>query len=141
MKSMKTIRRTFDKILTLMAIDWKQCSDAEFMSVTICNAKLSQRFANSTLIFYTMAVILFSSHIFVNRIDDDKAFNVSARPLILHMETPFNVNRKFIYESVVIAQFVHLFLCACAIGLLNALLINLVSPLLLIIHGIYLLIL
>lgn len=116
----------------MMAIDWKKCSDAEFsMSVTIYNAKLSQRFANSTLALFTMAVMFYSSHIFANRTDDE-ALNVSTRPLILHMEIPLDINRTLIYELILIAQFLHLFLCSCMIGLLNALLMNLVSPLLLI---------
>ncbi|XP_067206895.1 odorant receptor 10-like isoform X2 [Linepithema humile] len=124
---MKTIRRMFDKILRMMAIDWKRCSDAEFsMSVTIYNAKLSQRLAHSTLVLYTMAVMFYSSHIFVNRTDGDKTFNVSTRRLVLHMDIPFDINRKFIYELIIIVQFIHLHLCSCMIGLLNVLLINLI---------------
>ncbi|XP_071643345.1 odorant receptor 10-like isoform X2 [Temnothorax longispinosus] len=42
------------------------------------------------------------------------------------MDLPFDVNRRFVYESVIIVQFLHLILCAEAVGLLNALLINLV---------------
>ncbi|XP_011694593.1 PREDICTED: odorant receptor 67c-like [Wasmannia auropunctata] len=42
------------------------------------------------------------------------------------MDLPFDINQRFVYESIVIAQFLHLILSAEAIGLLNALLINLI---------------
>ncbi|XP_018302560.1 odorant receptor 22c-like [Mycetomoellerius zeteki] len=42
------------------------------------------------------------------------------------MDLPFDANKKFIYESVIIVQFLYLLLCSDAIGLLNALLINLI---------------
>jgi len=47
--------------------------------------------------------------------------------LILEMDLPFDVNQRFVYELVIIAQFLYLLLCADANCLLNALLINLVS--------------
>ncbi|XP_018302522.1 odorant receptor 4-like [Mycetomoellerius zeteki] len=42
------------------------------------------------------------------------------------MDLPFDTNQRFVYESVIIIQFLHLLLCADAIGLFNALLINLI---------------
>ncbi|XP_018364894.1 PREDICTED: odorant receptor 13a-like [Trachymyrmex cornetzi] len=42
------------------------------------------------------------------------------------MDLPFDANNRFVYESVIIVQFFYLLLCADAIGLLNALLINLI---------------
>lgn len=124
----KTIRRTFDRILTMMATDWEKCCSAEFsMFVTTCNAKLSRRFTNATVALYSMAVIFYSSNIVVKHTDDDKASNTSTRPLVMNMDLPFDLNRKYVYELIIIIQFVHLLLCSCASGLLNALLINLVS--------------
>ncbi|XP_025073097.1 odorant receptor 13a-like, partial [Pogonomyrmex barbatus] len=119
-------QRTFNRILTMMAIDWEKCSTTEFsMFVTTYNAKLSHRFANTIVIFYSTAVVLFSSKIFL-RLDDGTASNVSTQMLILDMELPFDTNQRFIYELVLIVQFLHLILCSDVIGLLNALLINLV---------------
>jgi len=112
----------------MMAIDWERCPSTKFsMFATKCNVKLSQRFAVMTVILYSTSVIVFSSSILVNLVNnDDTAFNVS-RLLILEMDLPFDINRKFIYELIIIIQFFHLVLCADAVGLLNALLINLVS--------------
>lgn len=112
-----------------MAIDWEKRSSTKFsMFATTYNAKLSQRFANMTVILYSIAVIFFSSNIFLKQADDDKSSNVSTRLLIIQMDLPFDANRRFVYESVIIIQFLHLVLSSDAIGLLNALLINLVSP-------------
>jgi len=112
----------------MMAIDWKMGSSTKFsMFVTKCNANLSQRFANMTVVLYTTAVILFNSNILVKYIHDRTATNVSSRLLVLEMDLPFDANQRFVYESVIIVQFLHLLLCSDAIGLLNALLINLVS--------------
>ncbi|XP_011155771.2 odorant receptor 13a isoform X2 [Solenopsis invicta] len=120
-------QRTFNKILMMMAIDWEKCSSTKFSMFTMtCNAKRSQRFVNMTAIFYAIAVTLFSSNVLVKHVDDGKPSNVSTRMFILQMDLPFDVNRRFVYESVIIVQFLHLILCSEAIGLLNALLINLI---------------
>ncbi|KAL0134031.1 hypothetical protein PUN28_001134 [Cardiocondyla obscurior] len=42
------------------------------------------------------------------------------------MDLPFDANQRFIYESVIVVQFIHLLLCADGMGLLNIVLINLV---------------
>ncbi|XP_071643449.1 odorant receptor 4-like isoform X1 [Temnothorax longispinosus] len=120
-------QRTFNRILMMMANNWEKCSDTKFsMLITRCNAKLSQRFVNMTVILYLTAVIFFSSKILVKHDNGDTASNVSTRLLILDMDLPFDANRRFIYESIIIVQFLHLVLCSEAIGLLNALLINLI---------------
>jgi len=109
-----------------MAIDWEKCSSTKFSTfVTTCNAKLSQRFTNVTLILHSTAAILFTSQTLAKFGDDGTASNVSL--LILEMDLPFDTNQRFVYESVIITQFLHFLLCADANGLLNALLINLVS--------------
>ncbi|XP_071643382.1 odorant receptor 4-like isoform X3 [Temnothorax longispinosus] len=42
------------------------------------------------------------------------------------MDLPFDINRRFVYESVIIVQYLHLLICANGMGLINALLINLI---------------
>lgn len=108
----------------MMAIDWEKCSSTEF-NMCVATRKLSRRFANFTMTLYTTAVMLYSSNIFARRTDETSA--TSARPLILNMELPFDSNKTFVYELVVIIQFFHLLFCSLMIGMLNALLINLVS--------------
>ncbi|EZA57540.1 ObirOr5-V11 [Ooceraea biroi] len=119
-------QRTFKRLLVMMAIDWEKCFNEEVhIFATTNNVKLSQRFANMTVVLFSIAVILYSSNIL--HTGTDKTSNASiTQPLILEMELPFHYNRRFVYELVIIAQFFHLWLCSCAIGLLNALLINLI---------------
>ncbi|XP_071643499.1 odorant receptor 4-like isoform X7 [Temnothorax longispinosus] len=92
---------TFNRILMMMANNWEKCSDTKFS-------------------------MLITSKILVKHDNGDTASNVSTRLLILDMDLPFDANRRFIYESIIIVQFLHLVLCSEAIGLLNALLINLI---------------
>ncbi|XP_071643368.1 odorant receptor 4-like isoform X1 [Temnothorax longispinosus] len=120
-------QRTFNKILTMMAIDWEKCTNSKFsMLTTKCNAKLSQRFSNITVILYLTNITLFSSNIFIKNMNDVITSNVSTRSLIIDMDLPFDINRRFVYESVIIVQYLHLLICANGMGLINALLINLI---------------
>jgi len=122
----KIIFRTFNRILIMMTVDWEKYSGTKFSMFATCNAKLSQRFANITVILYSTTIIFFSSKIFIKHVDDNNA-SMSTRLLILEMDLPFDANRRFVYESVIITQFVNLLFCADANCLINALLINLVS--------------
>jgi len=73
----------------MMEIDWEKCSVTKYNMFTMtCNAKLSQRFANMTVILYSTAITLFSSKILIKHADDGKSSNVSTRILILEMDLP-----------------------------------------------------
>jgi len=50
-----------------------------------------------------------------------------ARELILKMELPFNISTNFIYSTVQIVQFYHLFFVAWGITSINSLFVTLVS--------------
>ncbi|XP_071644484.1 odorant receptor 10-like isoform X1 [Temnothorax longispinosus] len=65
------------------------------------------------------------SGILVKHADNGIISNVSTR-LLLDMDLPFDANRRFVYESIIIIQFLHLLLCSDAMGLINALLITLI---------------
>lgn len=113
----------------MMATDWENNLNAEFNTIAVVtnNAKLSHRFANFTVVLFSTAVILYSSNIFYT--GTDTTANASSTPsLILKTHLPFHYDRRrFVYGLVIIIQFLHLLLCSCAIGLLNALLVHLVS--------------
>jgi len=119
--------RTFSKILMMMAIDWEKCSSTKFSIFATYNAKLSERFVNMTVILYSIAAILTSTKIFIKHMDSGNVSNISTRLLIVEMDLPFDINQRFVYESVIIIQFFHLLLCSNVMGVFNALLINLVS--------------
>jgi len=112
----------------MMAVDCEMYSESKFsMFATKRNIKLSKYFANITVILYSATTIFHSSNILIKLVSDDTAFNVSTKLLILEMDLPFDTNRRFVYKLVILVQFLHLLLCGDANGLLNALLINLVS--------------
>ncbi|XP_071643000.1 odorant receptor 13a-like isoform X4 [Temnothorax longispinosus] len=83
--------------------------------------------AMSYSIFLTRLLIFWYKRrkILVKHADDDIASNVSTRLLIQEMDLPFDVNRTFVYELVIIVQFLHLLVCANGTGLTNALLVHL----------------
>ncbi|XP_011065058.1 PREDICTED: uncharacterized protein LOC105152448 [Acromyrmex echinatior] len=110
----------------MMAIDWEKCSSTKFSIFATYNAKLSERFVNMTVILYSIAAILTGTKIFIKHMDSGNASNVSTRLLIVEMDLPFDTNQRFVYESVIIIQFFHLFLCSNVMGVFNALLINLI---------------
>ncbi|KAL0134030.1 hypothetical protein PUN28_001134 [Cardiocondyla obscurior] len=109
-----------------MAIDWEKCTRTKFsMFATTCNAKLSQRLVNMTVIIYSGTVIFYSIGVIFQQTNNDSATN-GTKQFILDMDLPFDANQRFIYESVIVVQFIHLLLCADGMGLLNIVLINLV---------------
>ncbi|KAL0134026.1 hypothetical protein PUN28_001134 [Cardiocondyla obscurior] len=119
-------QRTLSRILTMMAIDWEKCTRTKFsMFATTCNAKLSQRLVNMTVIIYSGTVIFYSIGVIFQQTNNDSATN-GTKQFILDMDLPFDANQRFIYESVIVVQFIHLLLCADGMGLLNIVLINLV---------------
>ncbi|XP_070150951.1 odorant receptor 4-like [Polyergus mexicanus] len=120
-------KRTFVRILTMMAIDWENRTIDEVSKITTTyNANLSRRFNNGTVILYTVAVMFHVSNVFMNDSGDEKAFNTSTRPLVMNMDLPFDLDQTLVYELVIIIQLIHLMLCAYINGLLNILLINLI---------------
>lgn len=124
----KIARRTFDKILAMMAMDWKKNSDADFsIRVTISKAILSHNFANFVFGFFSIAITLYISNIFIVDTSNFEETDISMRPLIIKMDFPFNSKTRFVYELALIGQVFCLVICGSAVVMINALLIVLVS--------------
>ncbi|XP_025163810.1 odorant receptor 4-like isoform X2 [Harpegnathos saltator] len=120
-------QRTFDKILTMMAVDWEKCANTEFsMFAMTSKAKVSHWLANWTITLYSIAVVLYSSDVLLYRLNISRISNSSARPFILKMEIPFDSDKRFVYESIIITQFFHLVSCSCTFAAINVLLIILI---------------
>ncbi|XP_072750615.1 odorant receptor 4-like [Anoplolepis gracilipes] len=94
-------QRTFNSILMMMANDWEKYSNSEFNMFTM------------------------TCHVVVKH-TDDKASNISTRPLVINMNLPFDFNRTYVYELTIIIQFIHVMLCTLLLGTLNSLLISLI---------------
>lgn len=115
----------------MIAADWKESAKDPFsMHMTMNMANLSYRVSNAIIGLHMAAVVTYSLGVILSNIEGDK-FNTSATPvraLILRMEFPFDSNNSPVHELVIIAQFFHLITQACAIDVLNALVMTLVSP-------------
>lgn len=124
----KIARRTFDKILTMMAMDWKNSSSTDFSTrVTINKAILSHNFVNFIFGSYSIAITLYSASIFNFKKSNLDETDISTRPLLLKMDFPFNGDVRFVYELVLVSQLFCTLLAGCTVVMLDALLIILVS--------------
>lgn len=127
---MCTRRRKFHEILTMIATDWKECANDPFgMHMTTSIATVSYRVANAIIGFHMVAVVTYSFGVLLSDVENGD-FNVSvvpARALIIKMELPFDSNSSPVYELVMVVQFFQLMSNACAIDVLNALVLTLVS--------------
>lgn len=110
--------RIFNDILTAMSNDWREYSN---MYAMIDKAVLSHRCSKLIIGVYSTAVLLYSTVNFHKQTDDD------CRELLIKMELPFAFCESPIYETVTGVQFVQLMAVASAIGMLDALIVTLVS--------------
>jgi NAD/NADP transhydrogenase beta subunit len=126
----KIARRTFNKILAMMATDWKENSSADFSRrATISKAILSHNFSNFCFGGVSIASIFYTGSVFAfNTLNIDKT-DISMRPLILKMDFPFNTDIRFMYEFLLFLQILCTVFSACCNIMVNTLLIVLVSKL------------
>jgi len=114
------------KILTIMVEDWNDSASDDISSrETICKAKLANRITNALFILHVFTVLGYSIGIFLANIGITD--QQSEPSLLFKVELPVNISIKYIYKTLLGMQFVHLMMSGCGIGLLNALLLALVS--------------
>jgi len=73
------------------------------------------------------SVLLYSAGVLAANANSPEKLEPYARELILKMELPFNISTDFIYTTVQIVQFYHLFFVAWGITSINSLFVTLVS--------------
>jgi len=119
------IYRKFFEILTMMTEDWNDCTSNNInIRKTVCKAKLSDRITNTMFTLHTLNIVGYSIGVLLADVDVTEQ---SELPLLLKVELPVNINTKRAYKMLLIMQFVHLILCSCGTGILNTLLLTLVS--------------
>lgn len=78
-----------------------------------------------------MSVFLYGTGVLVASPDEtdeiDEVDELPTRELILKMELPFETNTSPVYEIVMVTQFIHQVAAAAIVGVLNALIVSLVS--------------
>lgn len=113
-------------MLMIMEEDWNDCNNSDInMRETRCKAKLAGRITNAMFTLHTLTIVGYSIGIFLA--DVDVTDHQSELPLLLKVTLPIDINTTRRYKTLLYAQFVHLVLSGCGTGLLNALLLTLVS--------------
>jgi len=120
--------RLFNDILTSISRDWHNCGSIEFNVRIMTNkANLSHRYSMLIIGIYSIAVIVYVSVIMELNFIDSNGSNKTEDQLFLKMKFPFVYDVSPIHEIVMIFQFVQLLSNASVIGMLDALIITLVS--------------
>lgn len=119
--------RLFNDILISMSRDWNNCGAVAFNVRTMMNkAILSHRCSMLIVGVYSIAVVVYVSVIVeFNNIDD--GFGRGENQLFLKMKFPFVYEFSPVYEIVMFVQSLQLLSNASVIGMLDALIITLVS--------------
>lgn len=116
------MHRIFYEILMMMTKDWNDCSKSDIHEA-INKAKTSNLIANAVIILHTVTVLLYGD-IILAKID---VTNRTKLPHIYKIEVPFNINTQRTYKIVLIVELIHVVMCSCGTGILNALLLILVG--------------
>lgn len=110
----------------MMAEDWNDCANNDAsMHETTCKAKLADRIINAMFTLHTLTIVAYS--IGILSADVDVANHEGELPLLLKVKLPIDITTRQTYRLFLSMQFVHLIMSGCGTGLLNSLLLALVS--------------
>lgn len=119
------MHRIFHEILTMMTEDWNDCTRNDIeMHEAVNKAKISNRIANAIMTIHTIAVLLYGDLILAKVDVTDRTIKL---PHIYKIEVPFSINTQRTYKVVLTVELMHLLMCSWGMGILNALLLTLVS--------------
>jgi len=120
------IHRKFIEILATMTDDWKDCAHSNIsMQKAMSKAKISDRIINGIIILHTMNIVVYCVGIIF--IDVDVTDQTTELPHFCKIDIPFNIKTLRTYRFILIMQFFHLILSVWSAGIINALLLSLVS--------------
>lgn len=112
-----------NKIITVMVDDWKEREVSDNYTMTRI-AYISRRFSNFIIVSHAVSVFLYATGTLLRHRNDNQT---DTRELILKMELPFAIESTSVYVAVLVTQFVHQTSAASMAGVMNSLLITLVS--------------
>lgn len=109
-----------------MTEDWDSCADNEInMHEMTCKAKLSNHITNAMIILHTLSAVTYSTRVILA--NADVTDSMSEPPYVHKMELPFDVNTQRTYNIILFTQTVYVVMGSWAAGVVNALLLTLVS--------------
>lgn len=112
-----------NEIITVMVDDWKEREVSDNYTMTRV-AYISRRFSNFIIVSHAVSVFLYATGTLLRHRNDNQT---DTRELILKMELPFAIESTSVYVAVLVTQFVHQTSAASMAGVMNSLLIILVS--------------
>lgn len=111
-----------------MAADWKEAAICEIYTMT-SKANLSRRFSNVIIGLHSAAAFSYGIGVLVSHTDDydADADETPVREFTLKLQLPFECNESPMYELVMCLEFLHQLASSAMTGVLNSLIITLVS--------------
>lgn len=110
----------------MMAGDWKDCANNDIEMCKAANkAKISDYIVNVIITVNTIAVLFYSMGIVLTNVDiTNRTIEI---PHIYKMEIPFDITTQVTYKFALIMEVIQLIMSCVGIGIMNALLLTLVS--------------
>nr|XP_012220005.1 PREDICTED: uncharacterized protein LOC105670844 [Linepithema humile] len=115
-------QRIFDKILTMMAEDWSDCSNSDIeMRTTADKAKTSDYVTNALIALHSLAVLLYGTSVLLADVD---VTNRTIDLTIHKIEVPFNINTQRTYKIVLITEIMYMLAAGVGNSIPNILLLT-----------------
>jgi hypothetical protein len=120
------IYRKFIEVLEMMREDWSDCANDDIcMRETVRKAKISERVTNVMMILHTLSIVGYTSGTVLANVG--VANNTTEFLFYTKAEFPFDVNTLRTYRFILAIDFFFLLMCSWCAGIMNALLLILVS--------------
>jgi len=117
------IHSLLNEIISCITKDWKECDISD--EYTMSRIAYVSRWVSNVIIFsHMMSVFLYAIGTLM-KIKNENQTDV--RELIIKMEIPFEIESTSVHIAVLVTQFIHQTSAAGMVGVLNSLLIILVS--------------
>lgn len=115
--------RLLNKMIARLVEDWKERDVCDEYTMTRM-AYISRRFSNFIIALYALSVFLYATGTLLRYRSSNET---DTRELLLKMELPFEIKSTWVHIAVFATQYVHQTSAASMVGVMNSLLITLVS--------------
>lgn len=107
-----------------MATDWREAAIGDVRTM-MSKANLSRRFSNVIIGLHSVGAFSYGIGVLVSHTDD--TLETPEREFTLKMQLPFECNESPFYELVMCVEFLHQLASSAITGILNSLIVTLVS--------------
>lgn len=110
--------------LAAMATDWREAATGDVRTM-MSKANLSRQFSNVIIGLHSVGAFSYGIGVLVSHTDD--TIETPEREFTLKMQLPFECSESPFYELVMCVEFLHQFASSAVTGILNSLIVTLVS--------------